>query len=60
MVDRINRETNSALAEPKNIARLADIGNEPMPMSVPEFGKLIASETEKWAKVVKLAGLKPQ
>jgi tripartite-type tricarboxylate transporter receptor subunit TctC len=60
MIDRLNRETNFALAEPKNIARLADIGNEPMPMSVAEFSKLIASETEKWAKVVKLAGLKPE
>jgi tripartite-type tricarboxylate transporter receptor subunit TctC len=60
MIDRLNRETNFALAEPKNIARLADIGSEQMPMSAPEFGKLIASETEKWAKVVKLAGLKPE
>jgi tripartite-type tricarboxylate transporter receptor subunit TctC len=60
IIDKLNREINAALVEPKNKARLADIGSEPMPMSVAEFGKLIVNETEKWARVVKLAGLKPE
>jgi tripartite-type tricarboxylate transporter receptor subunit TctC len=40
--------------------RLADLGAEPMPMTPAEFGKFIADETEKWAKVVKFAGIKPE
>jgi tripartite-type tricarboxylate transporter receptor subunit TctC len=39
-------------------ARLADFGGVPMPMSPPDFGKFIAEETEKWAKVIKFAGAK--
>jgi tripartite-type tricarboxylate transporter receptor subunit TctC len=60
IIDKLNREINAALVEPKNKARLANFGSEPMPVSVAELGKLIASETERWAKVVKLAGLKPE
>jgi hypothetical protein len=41
-------------------ARFADIGGEPLPGSPAEFGKLIADETVKWAKVVKFAGLRPE
>jgi hypothetical protein len=41
-------------------ARLADIGAVPMPMTAVEFGKHIADETEKWAKVIDVAGVKPQ
>jgi hypothetical protein len=41
-------------------ARLADLGNAPMPMTSAEFGKLIVEETEKWAKVIKFAGLKAE
>lgn len=48
------------LADPKIKARLADLGGVPMPMTPPDFGKFIADETEKWAKVVKFAGLKPE
>ena len=40
-------------------ARLADLGNVPAPMTSADFGKFIADETEKWAKVVKLSGAKP-
>jgi hypothetical protein len=40
--------------------RLADIGNKGLPGSPAEFGKLIADETEKWAKVIKFAGIKAQ
>ncbi len=59
-VDKLNQEINAALADPKMKARLADLGVEPMPMSPAEFGRFIAEETEKWAKVVKFAGIKPE
>ena len=60
IVDKLNREINAALADPKMKAQLADLGNTVLPGSPTEFGKLIAEETEKWAKVVKFAGLKPE
>jgi tripartite-type tricarboxylate transporter receptor subunit TctC len=60
IVDKLNREFNAGLADPKIKARLADLGGVPMPMTRPDFGKFIAAETEKWAKVVKFAGLKPE
>jgi tripartite-type tricarboxylate transporter receptor subunit TctC len=60
IVDKLNREFNAGLADPKIKARLADLGGVPMPMTPPDFGKFIADETEKWAKVVKFAGLKPE
>ena len=47
------------LADPKLEARLVQLGGEPMPMTPAQFGKLIADETEKWAKVVKFSGAKP-
>ena len=60
IVNRLDREINAVLADPKVKARLAELGSLLMPMSRPEFGKLIADETEKWAKVVKSAGIKLQ
>jgi tripartite-type tricarboxylate transporter receptor subunit TctC len=60
VVDRLNKEVNAALADPKLKVRLADIGNTPFGGSPADFGKLLAEETEKWAKVVKFAGIKPQ
>jgi tripartite-type tricarboxylate transporter receptor subunit TctC len=58
LVEKLNLETNAALADPAVKTRLADLGAEPMPMTPAEFGKFIADETEKWAKVVKFAGVK--
>jgi len=58
IVDKLNREINAAVAAPKLRARFADLGVEPMSMTPAEFEKFIAVETEKWAKVVKLAGIK--
>jgi tripartite-type tricarboxylate transporter receptor subunit TctC len=60
IVDRLNKEINAALADPKMNARLADLGGEPLAGSPAEFGKLIADETAKWANVVRFAGLKPE
>ena len=50
----LNKEINAGLADPTMKARLADLGYEAYASSPAEFGKLIADETEKWAKVVKL------
>ena len=60
IVEKLNKEINAAIADPKLKARLADLGAEPMSMTPAAFGKLIADETEKWAKVVRFAGIKPQ
>jgi tripartite-type tricarboxylate transporter receptor subunit TctC len=60
IVNRLDKEINTGLADPKIKERLADLGGIPMPMSAAEFGKLIADETEKWAKVIKFAGIKPE
>ena len=59
IVDRLNRETNAALADPKMKARLADLGGVVFAGSPADFGKLIAAETQKWAKVIKFSGAKP-
>jgi tripartite-type tricarboxylate transporter receptor subunit TctC len=58
IIDRLNKEANAALSDPKMMARLADIGVIPMPMTPVEFGKLITDETEKWRKVVRAANIK--
>jgi tripartite-type tricarboxylate transporter receptor subunit TctC len=60
IVEKLNKEINAALADPKLKARFADLGAEPMSMTPAAFGKLIADETEKWGKVVRFAGIKPQ
>jgi tripartite-type tricarboxylate transporter receptor subunit TctC len=59
IVDKLNREINAGLADPKMKARLADLGGTVLAGSPADLGKLIADETEKWAKVVKLSGAKP-
>jgi len=58
IVAKLNREINAGLADPKLKARLADMGETELGGSPAEFGKLIARETEKWAKVVKFSGAK--
>ena len=60
IVDRLNTEINAGLDNPKIKARLAELGSLLMPMSRAEFGKMIAGETVKWAKVVASAGIKPE
>ena len=60
IVDKLNDEINAGLADPKIKARLADLGGEVLALSPADFGKLIADETEKWAKVIKSAGIKPE
>jgi tripartite-type tricarboxylate transporter receptor subunit TctC len=58
IVDTLNREINTALADPKIKARLADFGGVPIAMTPADFGQLIVHETEKWRKVIKFAGIK--
>jgi tripartite-type tricarboxylate transporter receptor subunit TctC len=60
IVDKLNAAINAVLANPKLVERFHDLGGEPMPMSPAEFGKLVADETVKWAKVVKFAGVKAE
>src|SRR5262245_20396445 len=58
VIDKLNREINTALADLKIKAQLIELGGEPMPMSPGAFGNLIADETEKWAKVIRAANIK--
>jgi tripartite-type tricarboxylate transporter receptor subunit TctC len=58
VVDALNRELNAALADPVIKARLAQLGGIAFPQSGADFAKFVADETEKWAKVVKFAGIK--
>jgi tripartite-type tricarboxylate transporter receptor subunit TctC len=59
IVEKLNKEINASLADPKLQARLADLGGTVMVGSAADFGKLIVEETERWAKVVKFTGAKP-
>ncbi len=58
IVDKLNREINAGLAQPKISARLADMGGVLLSGSPAEFGKFLADETEKWGKVVRFTGIK--
>ena len=59
IIDKLNTEINAAVADADVKARLAGLGLEPASMTPADFGKLIAADTEKWAKVVKFASIKP-
>ena len=58
IVDKLNKEINAGLVDPRLKARLADLGGTVLAGSPADFGKFIADETEKWAKVIKFAGIK--
>ena len=60
VIDNLNSEINTALADPKIKEQLADLGGTVLPGSPADFGRLIAEETEKWSKVVKFAGIKAE
>ena len=60
VVDRLNKEINAGLNDSKLNAQLADLGEVLVPMTPAEFGNLIGNETEKWAKVIREANIKPE
>ncbi len=60
VIEKLNREINIGLADPTMKARIAGLGSVPMPSTPMEFGKLLAHDTEKWAKVIKAANIKPE
>jgi tripartite-type tricarboxylate transporter receptor subunit TctC len=59
IINRINKEVGAALADPKMMARFAELGVVPRSMMPADFGKLIVDETEKWAEVIRAANIKP-
>jgi tripartite-type tricarboxylate transporter receptor subunit TctC len=59
IVEKLNAEINAGLSDPRLKARFADLGGTVLPGSAAEFGKLIADDTEKWGKVIKASGAKP-
>jgi tripartite-type tricarboxylate transporter receptor subunit TctC len=60
IIDKLNKEINAGLADTKMKARFADLGATMLAGSPSDFSKLVAQETEKWAKVIKFAGIKPE
>jgi tripartite-type tricarboxylate transporter receptor subunit TctC len=59
IIDRLNKEINAGLADPKVKARLADLGATVLPGSAVEFGKFLAEDTQKWGNVIKFSNVKP-
>jgi tripartite-type tricarboxylate transporter receptor subunit TctC len=57
IVDMLNKAVNEALQDPKTVAKLAEFGGIPKPMTPFEFGKLVSDETDKWRKVVEFSGV---
>jgi tripartite-type tricarboxylate transporter receptor subunit TctC len=57
IIDKLNKEINAGLVDPRMKARIADLGGTVLGGTPTDFGKLITEETEKWAKVVKFAGI---
>jgi tripartite-type tricarboxylate transporter receptor subunit TctC len=60
IIDKLNKEINAGLTDPMMKARISELGATASPSSPADFGRLIAQETEKWAKVIKFAGIKAE
>ncbi len=60
IVEKLNKEINAVLADPKMKKRFAALGGTTIGGSPTDFGKLIAAETEKWRKVIRIANIKPE
>jgi len=60
IIDRLNREINAALEDPKLKTRLLELGGTLLPGSPADFGKLVADDTEKWAKVIRTVNIKAE
>jgi tripartite-type tricarboxylate transporter receptor subunit TctC len=60
IVEKLNQAMNAVLANPKLQARLAELAGEPMPLTPAQFGKLVATETERWGKLIRAANIKAE
>jgi tripartite-type tricarboxylate transporter receptor subunit TctC len=60
VIDKLNKEINAGLADPKIKTRLADLGGDVLALSPADFGKLIADETEKWGNVIRALNIKAE
>jgi tripartite-type tricarboxylate transporter receptor subunit TctC len=60
IVGKLNQEINLALADAKMTQRIAEFGDTPLSLSAPEFARLMADESEKWAKVIRAAGIRAE
>jgi tripartite-type tricarboxylate transporter receptor subunit TctC len=60
IIDKLNKEINASLADPKNKARLANLGGDALALSPADFGKLIADETEKWGNLIRTLNIKAE
>jgi tripartite-type tricarboxylate transporter receptor subunit TctC len=60
VIAALNRAINAGLADPTIAARFAELGTQPIPMTPEAFGAFLATETEKWAKVIRAANIKPE
>jgi tripartite-type tricarboxylate transporter receptor subunit TctC len=60
IINKLNQEINIGLADPKITRRIAELGDVPLALSTADFARLVADETEKWAKVIRTANIKPE
>jgi tripartite-type tricarboxylate transporter receptor subunit TctC len=60
IIEKLNNEINAGLADPKLKARITELGGVMLGGSPADFGKLISDETEKWAKVIRTANIRPE
>jgi tripartite-type tricarboxylate transporter receptor subunit TctC len=60
IIDKLHKEIDTGLSDPKMMARFANVGSVPMSMTIVEFGKFIVEDTEKWGEVIRAANIKPE
>ena len=60
IIDKLHKEIDAGLSDPKMMARFAQVGSVPKSMTIVDFGKFIVEDTEKWGKVIRAANIKPE